>query len=314
MNVHPNDRATPPIASDDIDIGEILADAVSRMAGEDQSDAGGLWTGLVALGLDRATISESAGGQGLAWSDLGPCLARWGALAGPAPLAEALAGGWLAEKAGFQLPDAPIVLTGSSPLPSDACRLDIQPCEDHDQLSLFTPDGVSKTKNLPAGTGRATLAVLLSAQVAGALEETLRLTAEHASVRRQFGRALSKFQSVQQLVALLGLEAAAARAAADFGLRRLADDPHLAASIAMGRAARAAGRGAACSHQVHGAIGVTEEYPLHRLSKAMWLWRDVAGSEFEWSAALGARYVTGQVSPPLWQTLVDDLSSTASRA
>jgi hypothetical protein len=38
---------------------------------------------------------------------------------------------------------------------------------------------------------------------------------------------------------------------------------------------------------VHGAIGFTHEYSLHRLTLRLWSWRDEFGNEGHWSFALG---------------------------
>jgi acyl-CoA dehydrogenase len=42
------------------------------------------------------------------------------------------------------------------------------------------------------------------------------------------------------------------------------------------------------AHQVHGAIGFTQEYRLHHLTRRCWSWRDEAGGEATWSRFLGA--------------------------
>lgn len=290
----------------EMDIGALLADQLRRLADEADGSASreDIWRALIALGLDRAVVSEENGGQGLRWPELAAPLAAWGACGAPAPLAEALAGGWLAERAGFALPDGPILLSDAS-IPLASWRLSVSPGERSDILRLTDPAGHGEERELAGDLSRAVHAVLLSVQIAGALEGALALSVEHVSARTQFGRPLSRFQAVQRLVAMLGLEAAAARAAAEFGLKRLDDDPSLAAAVAMGRAARAVGVGVACAHQVHGAMGVTEEYPLHRLSKSLWRWRDAAGGEAAWAAVLGDRYL--RTAQPLWARLIDDL-------
>ena len=54
------------------------------------------------------------------------------------------------------------------------------------------------------------------------------------------------------------------------------------------RVGEAAGIAAAIAHQVHGAIGFTEEHRLHLYTRALWAWRDEFGGEAEWEARLGA--------------------------
>ncbi|OYX21672.1 MAG: hypothetical protein B7Z09_00130 [Brevundimonas diminuta] len=291
----------------ELDIGELLADQIRRLmeeTGPDQHDAAVLWPRLLDLGLDRALISEGAGGQGLEWADLVAPLVAWGGYAAPAPLAEALVGGWLLDLGGFSAPDAPVVLEGYDSTPEEAWTLTSRRTDEGDRLSLTSPSGDTEQRMIATGLAQAGLAVALAAQIAGALQRSLELSVDHASARTQFGRPLGKFQSVQRLAADLGLAATATRAAVDLGISLLPHDPLLAASIAKGRASRAVGIGTACAHQIHGAIGVTEEYPLHRLTMAMWRWRDVAGDEFAWGDALARRYLP--TAERLWPVLIDD--------
>ena len=56
---------------------------------------------------------------------------------------------------------------------------------------------------------------------------------------------------------------------------------------------------AAIAHQLHGAIGFTEEHDLHRYTKALWAWREEYGNEGEWNSRLGAQ-VTARGGAALW--------------
>src|SRR5438309_1818790 len=56
--------------------------------------------------------------------------------------------------------------------------------------------------------------------LAGVLERVLELTASYAREREQFGRPLARFQAIQQELALLAGEVAAARAAVDAAVER----------------------------------------------------------------------------------------------
>ena len=40
-------------------------------------------------------------------------------------------------------------------------------------------------------------------------------------------------------------------------------------------------------HQVHGAMGYTQEYDLHHYTRRLWAWRDALGNEHLWSRRLG---------------------------
>jgi len=130
-------------------------------------------------------------------------------------------------------------------------------------------------------------------QMAGALERILEQSVQFSLDRVQFGRPIAKFQAVQQNLANLAGEVAAAGAAADgaaeaVGLYGVEGDI-VAAAVASAklRVGDAAGAGAAIAHQVHGAIGFTNEHVLHRFTLRLLSWRDDFGNESYWAAALG---------------------------
>jgi acyl-CoA dehydrogenase len=138
-------------------------------------------------------------------------------------------------------------------------------------------------------------ALLRSVQMAGALERVLQLTVRHADQRHQFGQPLRRFQAIGQQLAELAAETAAARAAADAA----AEDPQLwKVAAAKIRCGEAAGRATSIAHQVHGAVGFTDEHVLHHFTLRLWSWRDEFGTEEEWASVLG-----GLVRGNLWETL-----------
>jgi len=137
-------------------------------------------------------------------------------------------------------------------------------------------------------TLRAVGAVMRSAQMAGALQSVLETTVQYARERVQFGRPIGRFQAVQQNLAVLAGQAAAATAAAEAAIEAAAtdlDSPAVAA--AKIRAGEAAGIGAAIAHQMHGAIGFTQEHRLHYWTRRLWSWRDEFGNEAWWARRLG---------------------------
>lgn len=127
-----------------------------------------------------------------------------------------------------------------------------------------------------------------TAQIAGALDAALAKSVEYGNDRKQFGRPLAKFQAVQQNLATFACEAGAANCAA-IGAAQAIDraggggDALFEIANAKLRANRAAGEGASIAHQVHGAIGFTEEYPLHMLTRRLWTWRSEFGSDAFWA-------------------------------
>lgn len=166
-------------------------------------------------------------------------------------------------------------------------------------------------------------AVLRSALMAGAIERCLALAVEYANLRVQFGRPIGKFQAVQQSIALLATQAAAARAAAEAGSEAIDDwlagagEPlaqSIAAASAKIRTGEAAGQACAIAHQVFGAIGFTEEHELHRFTKRLWSWRDECGNEAFWSRALGERILAGDSGQSFWRTVVPAASGAEAGA
>ncbi|MCC6209572.1 MAG: acyl-CoA/acyl-ACP dehydrogenase [Burkholderiales bacterium] len=144
-------------------------------------------------------------------------------------------------------------------------------------------------------------AVMRSAQIAGAMQRVLELSVQYAGERVQFGRPIGRFQAVQQSLAVLAGQAAAAAAAAEAGIEAAARDlasPTVA--VAKIRAGEAAGIGAAIAHQVHGAIGFTQEHRLHYWTRRLWSWRDEFGNEARWAARLGGR-IAAAGADRLWQ-------------
>lgn len=133
-----------------------------------------------------------------------------------------------------------------------------------------------------------------SAMLVGALESALEQAVRHAGERVQFGKPLGKYQAIQQQLALMAGDVAAARTAA---LVAMADAPggaqtscaatHFSTAVAKVRSGEAATRGTGIAHQVHGAIGFTHEHALHFATRRLWAWRAEFGSDADWALALG---------------------------
>ena len=146
-------------------------------------------------------------------------------------------------------------------------------------------------------------------QMAGALQTVLEIAVQYAEERVAFGRPIGKFQAVQQNLARLGEEAAAAIAIANSTahsietLESWADDGvFLDLASAKIRVGEAAGQGSAIGHQTFGAIGFTKEHILHRFVQRLWSWRDDFDNEAVWAAELGRR-VAAKGGEGLWHGL-----------
>ena len=144
-----------------------------------------------------------------------------------------------------------------------------------------------------------------AALMSGALQHVLAISVEYARERIQFGRAIGQFQAVQQELAVLAGEVAAAQAATDAAAVALdtADGGEaLAVAVAKTRVGEAAGRGSTIAHQVHGAIGFTHEHELHYRTRRLWAWRDEMGSESWWAQRVGEA-VLARGAAGLWPLL-----------
>ncbi|SDX75529.1 acyl-CoA dehydrogenase [Modestobacter sp. DSM 44400] len=150
---------------------------------------------------------------------------------------------------------------------------------------------------------RARYALARAVQLSAALEQVLTWTVQYAGERHQFGRPLGKFQAIQMELAQMAGEVTAVAALVDAAVQALdrGESVTLAAAAAKVRAGAAVEVVAKLAHQVHGAIGFTQEHKLHHLTRRCWSWRDEAGTEVAWSRVLGA----GLIADPdgLWPAL-----------
>lgn len=171
--------------------------------------------------------------------------------------------------------------------------------------SLALPaDAVAPAPEGSAGDRLYDLGALMRAvQMAGALKRVMEVSVEYVNERKQFGRPLGKFQAIQQQLAVLAGEVAAAGAAVDAAVDAAHTESarfHIAAAKA--RAGEAAGLVAEIGHQVHGAMGFTREYKLHHGTKRLWSWRDEFGAETVWQEYIGRQVAAGGADA-LWPML-----------
>lgn len=149
-------------------------------------------------------------------------------------------------------------------------------------------------------------ALARAVMMSGALERAMDLAVTYAQERVQFGRPISKFQAVQQHLAVLAGQTAAAVVAANLGIEALGqDDPEreeFLIAIAKTRVGEAATLACEIAHQVHGAIGFTKEYALQLSTRRLWSWREEFGSDPEWAAKVGA-YACARGADQLWPML-----------
>ena len=123
---------------------------------------------------------------------------------------------------------------------------------------------------LEEATDRATLGAV--AEALGAMEQVLDLTSEYLKTRVQFGQPIGKFQALQHRLAEMFVETQETRSILYRGLASIDSDPKArraavsAAKVYVGNAGRfVGGQGI----QLHGGIGVTEEYSVGHYYKKL---------------------------------------------
>lgn len=199
-------------------------------------------------------------------------------------------------------------------VPAGAARIEAGTSVAGEPSDTVTFDGVAPASLAegPAGLDAEALALMgatiKSVMMAGALAAALEMTVAYAGERVAFERKISKFQAVQQNLARLAGEVAAALAASGSAAATIAaadkfdETVLLEAAAAKIRVGEAVNEGAAIAHQVHGAIGFTTEHRLHRYTQRLWAWRDQFGSEAHWAVRLG-NHVARQGADEIWPML-----------
>ncbi|WP_327152026.1 acyl-CoA dehydrogenase family protein [Nocardia sp. NBC_01329] len=192
--------------------------------------------------------------------------------------------------------------------------------EPRDDISIATSVPLVRVHDVTVESGisdrgfRTRAALARAAHIAGAARRALELAVTYAGEREQFGRPIAGFQAVQQHLAAMAGEVLLAKVAVEAAALALdtEDDPDVAVAAAKAVAGQVAGLVSSLAHQVHGAIGFTDEHPLHYSTTRLWAWRDEAGNENYWSTELGRRAVSAG-SHGLWPLLVGKRSHSARR-
>ncbi|HWK35435.1 acyl-CoA dehydrogenase [Sphingomonas sp.] len=315
-------------------------DAAALRRARAEKDPGDAWRAIDAMGLPLALVPEAQGGIGLSLADglgLVPLLGRY---AVPLPVAETMLANHLLAGAGLPLATGPATIGGPASLDTQGrlsgtvARVPWGGSVDTLVLAASSDDGprlihvdprrasVAQGANLAAhprdtlhfdavpakaaapadDAGMITTlgAGLRVLQMSGAIARVLDMTVTYARERTQFGKPLATFQAIQHSAALLASHAAMARAAGEM-VRHAPGDPDTVAAAKV-CAGTAAGAAAAIAHQLHGAMGFTEEYPLHFFTQALAAWRDEFGGEAIWAERLGTAAATHRTNYWAWAT------------
>ncbi|ODQ96359.1 hypothetical protein BHQ17_01410 [Mycolicibacterium holsaticum] len=156
----------------------------------------------------------------------------------------------------------------------------------------LTTDEIAAAPQLEGVELRARGAATRTLMIQGAVDVVVELVSGYCAMRKQFGRRLRDFQVVGHQLALMRERATLVSAAAELASAALDGSGSWEdAATAKIVAGEVAGQIAKTAHQLHGAIGVSEEYILHRYTRRLWAWRDEYGGEDEWATRLGATLV-----------------------
>jgi acyl-CoA dehydrogenase len=138
------------------------------------------------------------------------------------------------------------------------------------------------------------LALARSAALLGSAYGAYDLTRGYVTERKQFGAPLVEIPAISAALAQMTVRIRHAQSAVERAIEicTQANAPTLRrfSAVASARVATAgmATLVARTAHQLHGAVGVTHEYGLHRHTKKLWAWRDADEPERVWSGRLGA--------------------------
>ena len=180
-------------------------------------------------------------------------------------------------------------------------RRDVRLIDNRWACHLYLRDVEVAQKNLVGNVGGAFPAlrhgfeqatVALCAEAVGVMERALWITRDYLKIRKQFGQLLGDFQSLQHRMSEMLIELELSRGMLHYAL----------SSLDKGPAARAHALAAAKAHigksghfvcgqaiQLHGGIGVTEEYVIGHYFKRMTLINSALGSSMFHFEQLAAR-------------------------
>jgi acyl-CoA dehydrogenase len=303
-----------------------------------------LWKEIEEMGLPLIAVPEDRGGAGGTLADLLALMRLAGSHAVPVPLGEtalahlliaaaggepepgpatlalgplSLSGGRLSGKV-ERVPFATVaerfvaVVGGNLAVVGKAnARVEARPSHAGEPYGTVTFDNAATGLSIPSAVSAERAlelaAVMRAMQMAGAADKVLATAVEYSKQRVQFGRPISTFQAIQQMLAELASYVAATIASAEAAARDadeggVADGGRFSIAAAKSQASDFAQRIAAIAHQSMGAMGFTHEHILHHYTRRLWVWRRDFGSETFWGDKIGAAYAKAGPDA-LWASL-----------
>ena len=312
---------------------ELIADlAAADPAATAAGELPAAWGNIRELGLDSIGVTEESGGSGGTLAHLAVIVDALGEAGMGLPIIEVATARWVLALAGVSMDTAlpivvltddaaqPLVLRGVPWARSADVLIVYSKCgaprayelgkqavklagdtnlagEQRDTINISDTSSLELVGAPSADAVRARLGLLWAAALTGAVRGAYNKTRDHVRTREQFGAPLIKIPAVASALAnfrtqLLLAETAVARAVdALHGPDEYADTSSVASARIV--AASSATEAARLAHQLHGAMGVTHEDGLHRLTTRLWAWQDAVTSEREWSNLLGETAING---------------------
>jgi acyl-CoA dehydrogenase len=243
------------------------------------------WKHLTESGLDRVGIPEQLGGVGGDVLDAAEVVVRTAQAGLISPLRETLfPAAELARICGHPLPEGVVVL-------------------DRNQLDGLAP-GPRRRVELWHALG-------VAAHSLGLVRAAVDQASSYVVLRRQFGRPLADHQVVRHQIAtivshLCACETAVWQAVQSARATGTDATPDLEIAIASAKiqTAVSSAQVARVAHQVHGAIGMTAEHPLHHFTTQLWALPREAGGPEHWSRRVYT-IVQTKHHADLWTALTD---------
>jgi acyl-CoA dehydrogenase len=280
----------------------LLTETVDRLFATLTADD---WQQVEDMALPTLMLPETQGGFGGAFEDLYIVQRAAGYHGVALPIGEAILGNWLRADVGGRVSVAES--PASVPWGRDSAQVIFA---SEGALQLGRIGAIEQARTNIAGEPRDHvrvadaqplqtalnlvdyLAVLRLGQITGAMERALNLTVDYVKTRVQFGKPIGSFQAVQQQLAVCASEVAAVACAAQ-AAHQATDrgDGAYAIACAKLRVNQAIGFVTATTHQLHGAIGFTQDYGLHPFTRRLWAWRSEYGNDRFWAERLGRHVV-----------------------
>ncbi len=178
---------------------------------------------------------------------------------------------------------------------------------EHRSSVIFTETPVRALAKLPNNLAHldlyAQLAFARAVQLSGALIAIRELSIEFAQTREQFGQPISRLQVISHYLAELAELALVGEGAIATALEVPTTLNFAIAKSVTSRAARESSR---IAHQIHGAMGMSQEYALGQFTTRMWSWIEDAGRPEFWNATIGRTFLN-QPHPDLWLSITDGI-------